>query len=292
MKLRTASLLLVLVSLGWQAAQAQRLRGRLLDLQTDAPIPDGILTLLTQDGARVATSVTDDSGAWVLVAPDSGTYLVEAKRLGYQPWIDGPVEIRRGDDWESIYRLSRLAVELDPVAVTAAATQRYLQLVGFYERQRSDFGHFIGREEIQRRQGSRLTDLLTTVPGVRLVPTGGGTGRLQVQMRGSSLSRGGGLCRPRVYVDGLIYHRGDSRPIGVDRWGNRVSAAESDEDWIQDFDIGLDAIAHPSSIAGIEVYRSGAQVPVKFGGTSVETLCGVIVIWTRVGEMKKKAGSR
>jgi hypothetical protein len=47
----------------------------------------------------------------------------------------------------------------------------------------------------------------------------------------------------------------------------------------------IDDIAHPSTIAAIEVYRSGVQVPVQFGGNSVETQCGVIVVWTRVGRM-------
>ena len=47
--------------------------------------------------------------------------------------------------------------------------------------------------------------------------------------------------------------------------------------------ISLDDIGHPSTIAAIEIYRSATQVPVQFGGASVETLCGVIVIWTRTG---------
>ncbi len=39
-------------------------------------------------------------------------------------------------------------------------------------------------------------------------------------------------------------------------------------------------------ILAIEVYRSATEVPVQFGGTSVETLCGVIVIWTRTGSAR------
>ena len=48
----------------------------------------------------------------------------------------------------------------------------------------------------------------------------------------------------------------------------------------------IDDIGHPSTIAAIEVYRSAVQVPVQFGGASVETLCGVIAIWTRTGRMR------
>ncbi len=288
MTVRIGSLALLLTLVAVTSASGQRLRGRLLDLETNEPISDGVLTLLTEDGTRVATAVTDENGGWHLATPGPGVYLVEAKRLGYQPWIDGPFEFKAGDLWESVYHLRPLAVALDPVEVTAEATQRYLELVGFYERQRADFGHYITREQIERRQGSTVTDLLVTVPGVRLVPAADGTGRLFVQMRGSALSRGD-ICQPRIFVDGLIFSRGDSRPIGVDEWGNpEINYEGNTRGMMVTWDMGLNDVGHPSSIAGIEVYRSGSQVPVKFGGTGIETQCGVIVIWTRVGELKRQ----
>ena len=42
----------------------------------------------------------------------------------------------------------------------------------------------------------------------------------------------------------------------------------------------LDDIVEPANIAGIEIYRSPAELPARFGGA--ESACGVIVIWTRV----------
>jgi len=273
-----------------ESAAAQRLRGRLLDLETDEPIPAGILTLLTENGVRLATTVSDQDGYWMLRVPRPGTFLVEAKRIGYQPWIDGPVEIRAGDDWESVYLLRPAAVALDPVEVSAEATERYLSLTGFYERQRANFGHFITREDIERRAGSRVTDVLSAVPGVRLVPTGDPFGKLTIQMRGSQLSHGG-ICRPRIFVDGVIYNRGDSRLRGVDDWGNPERTLEDDVTAPLPMEVvepGIDEIVHPSNIAGMEVYRSGAQVPAKFGGSSVQTQCGVIAIWTRVGQLRRR----
>ena len=269
---------------------AQRLHGRLIDLLTDQPIPAGILTLLTEDGDPMATVVTDEEGYWVLHAPTPGHYYVEAKRLGYQPWIDGPVTIKRGEDWNAVYHLQPLAVRLDPIEVSAQATVRYLELNGFYERQRTDFGHFVEPEAIERRQATKVTELLAAIPGVRLVPTGAGLGRRQVQLRGSHITQGG-LCRPRIFVDGLIYNRGESRPTGFDDWGNPERAADPNEnpDLLDAYvEADIDDIVHPSSIAGIEVYRSGAQVPVKFGGGSIQTRCGVIVIWTKAGQMRRR----
>jgi len=273
-------------------AAAQRLQGRLLDLNSDQPINAGILTLLTENGERMATAITDDEGHWVLDVPRPGHYYIEAKRLGYQPWIDGPVNLKTGDDWTSVYRLQPLAVLMDPVEVSARATERYLELTGFYDRQRSDFGHYITPDDIEKRQATRVSELLAPLPGVRLVASGGGLSQRYVQMRGSHLGQGG-LCRPRVFVDGLIYNRGDSRMVGVDDWGNPVSA--TDDDAIATFrasELNIDDIAHPSTIAGIEVYRSATQVPVQFGGGSIQTQCGVIVVWTKMGQRRRRRSGR
>jgi hypothetical protein len=96
-----------------------------------------------------------------------------------------------------------------------------------------------------------------------------------------------------VFVDGLIYNRGDSRMVGVDDWGNPVSAV--DEEAIATFrasELNIDDIAHPSTIAGIEVYRSATQVPVRFGGGSIQTQCGVIVVWTKMGQTRRRGSGR
>ena len=291
-RLRVACVTVLLAVWGPQTAAAQRLQGRLLDLQSNQPISSGILTLITEDGERVATAVTDDGGSWLLDAPNPGVYFIEAKRLGYQPWIDGPLEIQTGDAPVFVYHLRPAAIPLDPLEISAAATERYLQLSGFYERQRSDFGHFMTPDDIQRRQAARITDMLMSLPGVRLIDAGGGAGGRHIQLRGGSLRRDG-ICRPRVFVDGSLFMRGDSRPLGVDDFGRpeQREALEQDSDFARLFrGSSLDDIGHPSTIAAVEIYRSAVQVPVEFGGTSMQTQCGVIVVWTKVGRMGQGGG--
>jgi hypothetical protein len=274
------ALLLALAVAG--SASAQRLRGRLLDVASNEPLPAGLVTLMSPDGTSLITAVTDAEGYWHIEVPTPGSYYLAAKRMGYRPWVAGPVDVALGDDLSSVYHLGRLPLVLDPIEVSAQATQRYLELMGFYERQRADFGHYVTPEDIARRQAVRITDLLTSLPGVNLVSmTTGSVGPLSVQLRGSNLSQGG-VCRPRVFVDGIMYARGDSRP----KRGADAAATERRPDDVEqqvDEGLSLDDIGHPSTIAAIEVYRSASQVPVQFGGTSVETLCGVIVIWTRAG---------
>ena len=284
--LRVAVLVALLAVCGAQTATAQRLYGRLLDLQSDKPIASGILTLITKDGERIATAVTDEDGNWLLEVPVAGVYFVEAKRLGYQPWVDGPLEVEPGDDALFSYHLNPAAIALSPIEISAAATERYLGLTGFYERQRSDFGHFVTPQDIEKRHASSVMELLGVIPGVRVVSTGM-LGNRFIQLRGSVISRGG-VCRPRVYVDGLIFLRGDSRPIGADEFGNPelfVDSRGNLTNAMRNEGLTVDDIAHPSTIAAIEVYRTGTQVPVQFGGNSIETRCGVIVVWTRVGRM-------
>jgi len=264
-----------------QHASAQHIRGRLIDLETDLPIPVGFLTLLSADSNVIATTLSDADGYWRLDVPRPAVYYVAADRLGYQPWVSGPVEIGAEDELNSIFHLKPRPVMLEPINVQARAVRRYLEYSGFFERQRSNFGHFVTPEDIDRRQASRVTELLSTIPGVqRVAVTSGSVGPTQIQLRGSNLSQGG-MCRPRVFVDGLMYSRGDSRPVRQ----NESDATERVVDVDQRLDEGLslDDIGHPSTVAGIEVYRSASQVPVQFGGSSIETLCGVIVVWTRTG---------
>jgi hypothetical protein len=218
-------------------------------------------------------------GDWRLDAPRPGVYYVAARRLGYRPWVSAAANLRVEAEWNPVFRLQAVPVTLDPATARAVATRQHLELNGFFERQKGNFGHFITPEAIDRRDASRVTDLLTPIPGVQLVVSGN-VGPAQIALRGSSLTDNA-LCRPRVFVDGLMYTRGDSRPV-------RVRASDATERAVDlerrmDEALSLDDIGHPSTIAAIEVYRSATQVPVQFGGTSVETLCGVIVIWTRTG---------
>ncbi len=269
-----------------RVANSQVLQGRLLDLSTNEPIGGGVVTLIPQRGDRTVSVVTDEEGMYELLAPRPGHYFIEARRLGYQVWIDGPIELSHGDVWQSEFHLSPLPVQLDPVEVTApmVETEAFLRRVGFYDRRNADFGHFITRSDIDRRAPVRMSDLLSSIPGVRLIRGTGGLARSSISFRGSLLSLGG-ACHPRVFIDGLLVIRGDARIRGVDVHGVREQATEvrGSADPAQRPEIALDDVVMPRDVQGVEVYRRASEVPVRFGGTSTATQCGVIVIWTRRG---------
>ena len=276
-----------LLAISSQSAWAQRVHGRLVDLTTGSPLEGGLVTLRSARGERIGSVAATLDGRFEIQAPGPGLYYVQVNRLGYRLLHDGPFELAAAGDREVVYGMERQAYQLAPVEVLgrrAAERDPYLQQVGFYERQRSDFGHYVTRREIEERQAHRFTDLLRTIPGVRVVPGAGGLAGASIQLRGSLLSHGG-ACRPQVIVDGLIVIRGTARPWRGDdgRGADRATEAalpEADPDREQ---VSIDDVVMPDDVEAIEVFRSGVQVPVRFGGTSTSTQCGVIAIWTRRG---------
>ena len=285
MKAATVVAVLLLLTGLPGAGSAQVLRGRLLDLDTNEPVAGGVVTLIDTLGNRVQTVVTGDDGTYAFTNVRPGYYLVEARRVGYRMWVDGPILLEAGEVWESEFHLQVIPVQLDPVEVTAPAAvyEAYLQRVGFYERQKSDFGHFITRRDIENRAPERMSDLLHSIPGVEALPSGSGLSRAGIGFRGSRLSQGG-ACHPRVYIDGLVVIRGDARARGLNVQGFPDFATEVRRtDPSMRGEIALDDFLMPEDVQAVEVYRRASEVPARFGGTSTETQCGVIAIWTRRG---------
>lgn len=277
MVLRSLFCVVCLAAAAAPRSLAQTIHGRLLEAESDRPIPQGQLTLLTDRGTAAAVAFTDADGRFRLVAPRPGGYVLLSRRLGYQSRSD-PLQVgAQGVEIE--LRLAAVALTLDPVTIEAEVNARYLDLVGFYHRQRADFGHFITRDKIAERRPVRTTDVLNTVPGVRLIPDGASLARVRVQLRGA-VTLDGGVCQPRVFVDGLIAIRGDSKPATMSVGAGGISDLDDVE---RIPELPVDDIVNPNDIEAIEIYRSGAQVPAEFGGMGPFTRCGAIVIWTRRG---------
>lgn len=198
-------------------------------------------------GARVQLTggrptVTNDRGEWLLVNVPTGTRMLEVRAVGHFPErrrvdiVTGAAPVR--------VALSTLKAVLDTVRVTASRLD-VAYGTGFADRSRGGMGRFISRDDVARRQPLATSDLLSTVPGVRVERTGL---EAAITMRGIFTSR----CLPAVYIDGH-HMRG-------------LSGAEIDT-WV-----------HPEEIAGVEIYSSGLVPPQFDSGMSG---CGSIVFWTQ-----------
>jgi hypothetical protein len=235
------ALVLAAVPAAAQTTQAT-LRGTVAARGTGEPLADARVTIV---GARSAT-VTDAEGAFGVDLHADGEYVVEVRRLGYAS-TRVALRLLPGRTTLLAVVLDLAPVAIEPVAVVAdAAPHATAKMRGFHERRQRGNGHFVTREEIERRGATQISHLFPNVPGLSVVHTeGGGT-----SMR-SDRNRRLRDCPITVYVDGMHY---------------QLSIFEISE-------------IHPRDIEAVEYYPSVAQAPPQFRIRSAA--CGVLVIWLR-----------
>jgi hypothetical protein len=247
-----AALAAAAAALPASAAAQARVRGVITDAATGAPLPGAAVRLGEQAGVLALNAVTDSAGHYQFSGIRPGAYMIEVTTLGYEPARSHPLSVRVGAVLDVDLRLEPGALRLDSLPVEATARRVSIRLEGFYQRQAQGLpGEFITRADIDRRQPSRLSDVLTGLPG------------LSVTQRGIQNRRAG--CTPELYVDGR--RNPDIKPRNFPG-----SLGIVDEiNWI-----------HPSAVEGIEIYRGLAQLPAEFADSNSRR-CGVIAIWTRAG---------
>lgn len=247
---------------------AQAVQGRVLEVETDEPVVSAVVQLLRGDEGdhEVATGVTDEQGHFRLRAPASGTYRLRSLRIGYQAVITPPFDLLGGEaPLEVEVRLSVVTVELAPLTIVSERPPRLanlrLDVAGYYERKQTwgrqglGMGHFLEREDIDRTNPSRVSDVVRMLRGVQVESAGGL--RQVITLRGhGSIQRPGGRCIPAVFVNGA--------PV----------ATGAD----------IDQLLSPWSLAAIEVYP-GLSVPAEFfgGERPGAPACGVLALWTGGG---------
>ncbi|MDF1501546.1 TonB family protein [Roseisolibacter sp. H3M3-2] len=199
-------------------------------------------------GAVVARRVfTDDEGRFRVTGMPNGKATVAVRRIGYRP-------ATRDLDVPATEGLA-LALDAVPQALsTVVVKDRRVRYTGwaapFYQRRDRGMGRYVGKEEIDRRNAMRTTDVLRVVPGMAI----------QTGMGGSRIRFRGSRCDPLVWID-----------------GTPALSGYFDVDNLQ-----------PNSLEGIEVYSGVATVPVELRGPRGEEACGVIALWTRVPEPRRK----
>jgi len=224
---------------------AQTIRGTLLERGSDNPISLGFVVLLTEAGDSVTSTITDDEGAFSVTSPVPGNCLLMAAALGHRETTVGLFELGEGGELTVEFRIPVEALTLDGLLVQAERIGKVPALVrnGFSRRMQEGIGHFITPQEIENSSATRTAHLFREEPSVRLVGD-------RIFLRGTR-----DLCSPQIYLDGVPLSVGASLP--------------------------LDAIVPLEVLAGVEVYRSVAEVPLQYGGTGA--VCGVILFWTKDG---------
>lgn len=240
------------------AADAQvHLHGRVIEDGSEQPIVNAAVVLQDGYGRRLARQITDETGRFSFAVRGSGPVRLRAERIGYQRTTTPPLHFDGYTMYRVEIRLDVDAVLLAPLeVVTRSRSGVSPTLAGFDLRRRNGLGWYITREEIERRNPNRVTDILATVPGVSLH-------RQVVYM-----SRGR-HCPAQIFIDGFRINR-SLPPMPVT--GERFSTTEA---------FPIDDMVRPSSVEGIEVYQGLSRVPAEF--LTAEAACGVVAIWTRRG---------
>ena len=247
------ALILLLTLMPAGPAWAQTVQGTVLDIQSGLPIYTAEVALLAADDRVVVWVVTDEAGRFDIQAPDVGSYQLRASRIGYAALSTDTFTIEPGQDALLELRLQPSPIPMDSLeAVVEGQKPRRLVRVGFYERQRKGFGHFLAPEDIEARRPTFPTDLFWGMSGVRVIRRNSYDWDLIMPSAQGSL--GGSRCHPSVSIDGMV-----------------VQAGGRDDGW-QD-------LFHVNDIEAIEVYPRGAGLPGWMAGQV--SPCGAILLWTK-----------
>ncbi|TVP54575.1 MAG: hypothetical protein EA351_12905 [Gemmatimonadales bacterium] len=228
--------------------------GRLLGLvregETGPAVPGARVTLR---GPEERSAVTGESGEFRMELLPPGLYRVEVEHLAYRR-IEVEVEVAGGEQTTRVeLRLMRDAIAIDPVTVEVEARRGTGPLVGVYDRvarqQALGLGRIFTRDEFEHRGTSRVSSLLQTMPSVRV----NSRGNVTLRARGSVSQR---TCNPEVWLDGFRVGRSDDA-------------------------VNIDDFVTVSQLEVMEVYTGPSQIPFEF--LSSDSMCGVIVLWTRRG---------
>jgi hypothetical protein len=197
---------------------------------------------------RRGTVTTDGEGRFSLGGVPAGTQTLEVRAIGYAP-NRRAVVLRSGAATETSVSLDRAAQRLESVRILGKAGSRYLANNGFDDRRRQSLGWFMDADEIAKRGGIYLGDVLRAAPG--LIAT--------YSMRGRTFTMrpmaAGGRCTPAYYLDGLRWFPLDQDPI-----------------------IELEKFVPLRDLVAVEVYAGGSKAPVQF---DPNTGCGAVVFWTK-----------
>src|SRR5437899_1274838 len=131
------------------AASHAGIMGRIVDLQSRSPIRDAHIALL----GTPLRAATDSSGRFAVDSLRSGTYVLQARAIGYEvtSWV---IPLHDGELLEKAFELPPIADTLAPVTVEGRPTFLQQPMRAFNERRQASRGLFVTDEEIHERRAA------------------------------------------------------------------------------------------------------------------------------------------
>ena len=203
-----------------------------------APVASARVVLWGASGNGANTT----NGVYSMDGLPTGTQMVEARAIGYQP-MRVVVDVPATDVATADITLEALVATVDTMRVRGDRVST--QMAEFEKRRRTGFGSFIDENQLNARSPMFMADIFRTVPGISIAVGQSAQGR--VLMRGGS---NGANCAPAIFLNGM------NVPVP---------------------DGNLDAIMNSQEVMAVEVYSRTSSVPPQFDSRNG---CGSIVIWT------------
>jgi hypothetical protein len=196
-------------------------------------------------------AVSDSNGVFQLRDVPPGTHELTVRRLGFDAYTS-KVGFNPGETLRQRVYLRRV-VQLDSITVSGARSSGIPEVD---QRRHMKIGVAITREQLDKKEASRLGDLVGDLPGVVARRTRQG-GTYALNSRGIITINGNNRsCYVMVYLDDSPVYRGDpGEPL---------------------FD--LNSIT-PRSLEAVEYFAGPSQVPAKYN--KIGATCGVLLLWTR-----------
>ena len=207
-------------------------------------------------GTNLATT-SSDRGYFGLDSLPGGTHTLEVRAVGYLP-ATTTVHLAAEQPAQVEVFIGDRLVTLEAVKVTATLVFSKNLAKFQTNRERNQGGMFVGPREIERFRGMRFSNLVQSVPGVRLSYNQGFS--ILMDYTGTDDGQSRGLCVPQFYIDGTR---------------SQYTASE------------IEGLYRADELAGVEVYVRENQRPIEFQDSN--SRCGAIAIWTRP-QLKRPGG--
>ncbi len=234
---------------------------------------------------------TDSAGRFRFSEIGPGEHIIMARRFGFvaRSFV---VQLQPADTAQLVLELVALAVELPEMVVNSTRLPSRFDEVR--HRQAMGMGNYITREQIDLKKPRRTSDLLRTQLGVQI---GEDLGRATLfSTRGIMITlsatgaREGGQVTSGAIEDTNTVGEG-ARRVGTQTLQNETTRCRIPiilDSQLMSEGFSLDDIL-PEEVETIEVYRGLSTIPAAF--LRYETRCGLVIVWTRAGELRKSRPS-
>ena len=250
---RRVAVLTALLAPGWllgqPGAEGKPVRVRVLDVRTQAAIPE--VELFAMNGALLAKG---DAGGLVQLRLPVVPFEGQLRKVGY---VASALSFYGNEPGDSVVVMLAPASAQSLSAVEVKANAVVLRFADFDRRRITGGGGlFLTDSQITKGGHMKLTDLFRRFPSIRVVDSSGTFLVTSARAKKPSSLKGGFFdlapCVFQVLLDDVRMP-----------WG---------------FDMDL---LNREEIHGIEIYPGPATIPVEYKSTRPDAMCGMIAIWTK-----------